>query len=86
MTKTKRYKLNFTLADGSTKSIECDIPIENVTSLIVTSPTNTTATILTDDIKLGTGFHYNPSDEYGNFSSPNASAICFKADEALCTG
>lgn len=34
MANTKRYRLNFTLADGSTKSVECDIPIpEGVTSL-----------------------------------------------------
>ena len=36
MVKNKRYKLNFTLADGSTKSVECDIPVsEGVSSLIL---------------------------------------------------
>lgn len=32
-TTNKKYRLNFTLADGSTKSVECDIPLGGVTGL-----------------------------------------------------
>lgn len=53
MATTKRYKLNFTLADGSTKSVECDIPVpESVTGLDISN----TAEYLNGDIVLRHGF------------------------------
>ena len=53
MATTKRYKLNFTLADGSTKSVECDIPIpEGVTSLFI----NATGNDLKGQVSFGQGF------------------------------
>lgn len=49
----KKYKLNFTLADGSTKSVECDIPISGVTG--ITIGTNT----LDGEVKFkDTDFYY----------------------------
>lgn len=46
MANTKRYRLNFTLADGSTKSVECDIPVSNTVTVDSTSY---------DGIKTGEG-------------------------------
>ena len=60
MATTKRYKLNFTLADGSTKSVECDIPVsEGVTSLFI----NATGDDLQGQVSLGQGFTYNKSNK-----------------------
>lgn len=55
MAKTKRYKLNFTLADGSTKSVECDIPVpECVTGITIGTET------LDGEVRLkNTDFAYN---------------------------
>lgn len=56
----KKYKLNFTLADGSTKSVECDIPVsECVTNLFI----NATGDDLQGQVNLGQGFTYNKSDK-----------------------
>lgn len=52
MATTKRYKLNFTLADGSTKSVECDIPLGGVTGLDI----DNTEEYLNGDIVLRHGF------------------------------
>lgn len=52
MATTKRYKLNFTLADGSTKSVECDIPIAGVAGLNIYD----TKEYLNGDITLRHGF------------------------------
>lgn len=67
MAKTKRYKLNFTLADGSTKSVECDIPIPDcVTGITIGADT------LDGEVRLkNTDFAYNSRNslvelQYGN--------------------
>ena len=54
-TTNKKYRLNFTLADGSTKSVECDIPVpECVTGITIGTET------LNGEVRLkNTDFAYN---------------------------
>ena len=67
MATTKRYKLNFTLADGSTKSVECDIPLGGVTGLALDD-----GTYKNGDITLSQCFFSGPNfdlDVYGSYTT-----------------
>ena len=80
-TTNKKYKLNFTLADGSTKSVECDIPVsEGVTSLILNG--NKT---LFGNIELDNHFAVDYGDKSANADN-KIKLNSIPADYVDCTG
>lgn len=78
----KKYKLNFTLADGSTKSVECDIPFpECVTSLILNGGNKT----LSGNIELDDHFAVDYGDKSANADN-KVKLNPIPADYVNCTG
>lgn len=82
MATTKRYKLNFTLADGSTKTVECDIPVsECITSLILDDGNKT----LLGNIELDDHFTVDYGDKSANADN-KVKLNPIPADYVNCTG
>lgn len=81
MTKNKRYQLNFKLADGSTKIIECSIPIDGVNNLILENGTK----VLDGNIELSDHFSVDYSDKSSN-ADHKVKLNPVPADYVNCTG